>query len=283
MAITHADATATQAVERYLLGELSAEERDQFEAHAFDCVECAEDLKAAAMFLDTSRSVLGEDPLARSAFVRSAMARSTWDPSATGRSATVQSDTPSGSAEAANSPSPRAQAARHAGRGWRAWLNPAALMPSYALVPAMVLLLGFTLYQNLVTLPALRNSSAPRALSAFSFVSSGTRGATPMVIAAPPRQPFLLFFDIPPGGRFTSYHCAIVAEDGTPQVTVDVSAAQARDTVQLFVPAARLHPGPHTLVITGDTTGETGAAVAAAAMTAKQEIARYPFVLQGGA
>ena len=77
---------------------------------------------------------------------------------------------------------------------WRDWLTlpswaPSSAIPTYALASAFVLLLGFSLYQNVVTLPALRQSSAPRALSAFSFVSSGTRGATALVIAAPTRQP----------------------------------------------------------------------------------------------
>jgi hypothetical protein len=240
--MTHEDAVAMQAVERYLLGELTADERDQFEAHVFDCVACAEDLKAAALFLDSSRSVLRDSSGAGPA--------------------------------AARAVTPVADVAPR--RGWLAWLNPASLIPSYALLPVTVVLLGFTLYQNLVTLPALRQSSAPRALSAFSFVSSGTRGATPMAIAAPSGQPFLLFFDIPPGGRFTSYHCTIRSEDSVaePQlVSVDVSSAQARDTVQLFIPASRLRPGRYALVITGDDS--SGA-------SAKQEIARYPFVLQGG-
>ena len=145
--MTHADATSTQAVERYLLGELSPEQRDEFEEHAFDCRACAEDLKAGAVFLDNSRAVLRE-------------------------------------------PAPTAEQRPR----WLAWLSPTSFVPTYAWASAFVLLLGFSLYQNLVTLPALRNSSAPRALSAFSFVSSGTRGATPLVIAAPARQPFLLFF-----------------------------------------------------------------------------------------
>jgi hypothetical protein len=269
MAMTHADAAATQAVERYLLGELSADQRDAFEAHAFDCTACAEELQATAIFLDTSRSVLREDPLALTAAAEAA-ARAAAAVRPTGSPGTTTA----------------------AAGGWRAWLRPSALLPAYALVPALVLLVGFTLYQNLVTIPALRDVSAPRALSSFSFVSSGTRGATAMVIAAPARQPFLLFFDIPPDtgagapsgghGRFATYHCAIVAADGTAQVAVDVPAAQARDTVQLFVPAARLRPGPHTLVITGENDG-AGAAVAGGAGTVRQEIARYPFVLQGGA
>jgi anti-sigma factor RsiW len=227
-AMTHADAASTQAVERYLLGELSPEERDAFEAHAFDCTDCAADLQAAATFLDASRAVLREDPLAMATVIGA----------------------------------PRG--------GWFAWLRPVSAWPTYAFASAFVVLLAFTSYQNLVTLPALRNSSAPRALSAFSFVSSGTRGATPMVIAAPPRQPFLLFFDIPPGGGYATYHCGIVGADGTPELAIDVSAAQARDTVQLFVPASRLAAGTHALVITGDGADGT------------REIARYPFVLHGG-
>ncbi len=235
-AMTHADAASTQAVERYLLGELSPQQRDEFETHVFDCLECADDLKAAALFLDNSRLELRElPPLAGPA-----------------TPAAVMKQTPR----------------------WRAWLTPPALMPAYGWASAFLLLLGFSLYQNLVTLPALRNSSAPRALSAFSFVSSGTRGATPLVIAAPARKPFLLFFDIPPGGQFASYHCVIAAADGKPEVGIDVTAAQARDTVQLFVPAGGLSAGPHTLVITG-TAGSGGAD------RINQEIARYPFVLQG--
>jgi hypothetical protein len=53
---------------------------------------------------------------------------------------------------------------------------------------------------------------------------------------------------------------------------VDVSAAQARDTVQLFVPAGGLAAAPYTLIITG----------VAGAEGTSQEIARYPFVLHGG-
>jgi putative zinc finger protein len=235
--MTHAEAEETQAVERYLLGELSDDERDQFEAHLFDCLTCAEDLKDAATFVDTSRDLL----------------RST-------RSAAV-ADPGTSVAAATRAGGPR--------RRWLTWLDLSSLQPVFAAaVPAFLIVLGFALYQNLVTIPALRDSSSPRALSSFSFVSSGARaGGTPLVIDTPPRQPFLMFFDIPPGGHYASYHCAIVRDDtNTPEVSVEVSAEQARDTVQMFVPASRLHAGSHTLVITGDP---------------QHEIARYPFVLQG--
>ncbi len=43
------------AVEKYLLGEMTAAQREEFEAHLFDCEECAADLKATAAFLDAAK------------------------------------------------------------------------------------------------------------------------------------------------------------------------------------------------------------------------------------
>jgi hypothetical protein len=40
--MNHADAAATLAVERYLLGEMTDNERPAFEEHYFGCVECAD-------------------------------------------------------------------------------------------------------------------------------------------------------------------------------------------------------------------------------------------------
>jgi hypothetical protein len=57
----HNRATETQAVERYLLGEMPPEERDDFEGHYFACAECAKDVRAAARFRANAREVL-RDP-----------------------------------------------------------------------------------------------------------------------------------------------------------------------------------------------------------------------------
>jgi hypothetical protein len=53
----HAEAVENQAVERYLLEELTAAEVDSFEEHYFDCAECAEDLRAGAALLDGGRTI----------------------------------------------------------------------------------------------------------------------------------------------------------------------------------------------------------------------------------
>ena len=48
----HREAVDTLAMERYLLEEMTGEERDAFEAHVFSCAECAEDARLAAMMRD---------------------------------------------------------------------------------------------------------------------------------------------------------------------------------------------------------------------------------------
>jgi hypothetical protein len=56
----HGEALQQKATERYLLDELDPEVKDQFEEHLFDCQECALDVRAAAMFVEQSKIVLGD-------------------------------------------------------------------------------------------------------------------------------------------------------------------------------------------------------------------------------
>jgi hypothetical protein len=51
----HSEAVQQMATERFLLDELTPEERDEFEAHLFDCPECALDLRAGAAFVDEAK------------------------------------------------------------------------------------------------------------------------------------------------------------------------------------------------------------------------------------
>ncbi len=56
----HPEAVRLQAAEKYVLGELPPELREQFEEHCCDCSECARDLKALATFVTASRMVFDE-------------------------------------------------------------------------------------------------------------------------------------------------------------------------------------------------------------------------------
>jgi len=54
----HNQVIQMQAAVKYVLGELSPVQREEYEEHYFDCSECAVDLKALATFADTAREVL---------------------------------------------------------------------------------------------------------------------------------------------------------------------------------------------------------------------------------
>jgi Putative zinc-finger len=91
----HQQALETKASERYLLGEMSEPERFDFEAHYFDCTECADDVRTGVALARGIKAVCAEDAALRPhpAVVREV---------------------------------PR--------RGWFAWLSPAALVPSTAAI-----------------------------------------------------------------------------------------------------------------------------------------------------
>jgi hypothetical protein len=59
--MNHAQAIQTQAAEKYLLGEFSAAEQDEFAEHFFDCEECAKDVRLTALFMDTAKRVMAAD------------------------------------------------------------------------------------------------------------------------------------------------------------------------------------------------------------------------------
>ena len=57
----HQEAIQMLAAERYLLGELTDAERDQFEEHFFDCPECAEDVRGGNILTANLRAVFADN------------------------------------------------------------------------------------------------------------------------------------------------------------------------------------------------------------------------------
>jgi hypothetical protein len=60
--MSHEQAVNKQAAERYVLAELSQEEREAFEGHYFDCPACFEQVQLGAEFLHHTRDVLDPEP-----------------------------------------------------------------------------------------------------------------------------------------------------------------------------------------------------------------------------
>ena len=56
----HREATRITAVEKYLLGELPDDQRENFEEHFFSCAECSEQVRLGAMFQANARSLVQE-------------------------------------------------------------------------------------------------------------------------------------------------------------------------------------------------------------------------------
>jgi len=58
--MNHSVVVRNKMTERYLLDELDPKQRDEFEEHLFDCQDCAEDVRAGAIFVEQSKVVLAE-------------------------------------------------------------------------------------------------------------------------------------------------------------------------------------------------------------------------------
>jgi hypothetical protein len=81
----HGEAMEMQVIEKYLLGELSASQVNEFEEHYFDCEECANDLRMTSQFLDTSKKVLATEQVTKPKPIQ----RRGWLPSAYGIAASI--------------------------------------------------------------------------------------------------------------------------------------------------------------------------------------------------
>lgn len=151
--------------------------------------------------------------------------------------------------------------------GWlEAWFRPQILVPVLA---ALVLIV---VYQNVVSIPQLRNTSgsmaAPQTLQSFSLVA--TRGGEPRKIQVPASSPFSLYVDVPPGGSYSAYSLQVVDAAGKSQFSLQISAAQAKDTVQILVPGSKLSAGNYTLEVRGEDASGAAANL----------VANFPFSLE---
>ncbi|HET7437123.1 MAG TPA: zf-HC2 domain-containing protein [Thermoanaerobaculia bacterium] len=132
---------------------------------------------------------------------------------------------------------------------------------------AAAALLAFVGYQNAIVIPrmgaALQLAREPHVVRAQRLTEQ-TRGNA-AVVNATAAQPLLLDIDIPPDSPSSRYICTIVNRRGEISKAMFVSAAEARDTVQITIPAGALDPGDYTLRV---ATAE-GVAVAS-----------YPFAIR---
>ncbi len=159
------------------------------------------------------------------------------------------------------------KAARSRGKWWNAWLRPAIAVPAFAV------LLAFVAYQNFAVLPGLHQQAAwaqtPRVLASVSLMGANTRGGSTPAVTVHPDAPFLLFLDIPPDSRSSSYIAKLYGPTGALQWSLPITASAASDTVSLRSPGMNHDPGLYTLVVSSVNAGGTQ----------ESAVARYPFEL----
>lgn len=211
----HGEALQMMAAERYLLDELTPEERDAFELHMFGCQECALDLRAGAAFIHEAKSVLPE-----------------LEPQ------------PSRSIPG----KPAAKQSTERRKGWSFLWQPAFALPVFALMLAVIA------YQNFSAIPSLRRAASEPKVLYSNPIHVGTRGAAHTAVQADRREGFALSLDLPQSSTYSSFAFALSDSSGKQFWTHTVNRpTEDEGIVSLIVPSSGLQPGSYTLAIAGVT------------------------------
>src|SRR5882757_5019915 len=133
--------------------------------------------------------------------------------------------------------------------GWLRWLRPAIAIPVLA---TLLLVVG---YQNLVMIPQLKESPAPRVLPMFSLISANTRGETVPAFTTQPNQPVGLYVDVPADAAYSTYEIALVDPWGKITPVRSLRYDEAQKTQVVVVNPSKIS-GKYILVISGQTNSQ---------------------------
>jgi Putative zinc-finger len=129
---------------------------------------------------------------------------------------------------------------------WSRWLRPAFAIPVMA---ALLLIVG---YQNLVMIPRLKESQAPRVLPMFSLIAANTRGENVPELVAHPDEPVGLYVDVPADPAYSTYGLGLEEPSGKTIPLRSLNSAEAQKTQVVIVNPGKM-AGQYVLVITGQT------------------------------
>jgi len=148
--------------------------------------------------------------------------------------------------------------------GWLRWLRPAIAIP---LLATLLLIVG---YQNLVIIPQLKESRAPRVLPMFSLISANTRGETVPEFTTQPNQPVGLYVDVPAEAAYSTYGISLLDPSGKTTPLRSLSYAEAQKTQVLVInPGAA---GNYAVVVLGQSKSDVGSSTG-------KELARMQFTV----
>lgn len=213
----HGEAVQKMAAERYLLDELTSDEREAFEEHFFDCPECAVDLRVGAAFVDEAKVQLPElvAPLPHPAPGGSQKPKRNWN-------------------------------------YWPAWCRPAFAVPAFAALLVVAGYQNLVTYPALRSaadqprlLPSVPLRGATRGGSRLSVTSDTKHGvALPIILSQPAGSALYSTYSFElfdPQGK-------LVWSGSSPAPGDSESDNQP---LSLVIPGAMLRNGSYTIVVSG--------------------------------
>jgi hypothetical protein len=215
----HEPAIRNLAVESYLLGEMSAGERESFEEHYFECSICAEDLRAATQFIEDAKDLMAAEASA---------------PAVPANAGTVKAPQPSG-------------------WNWLGWLRPQA---AAALLAVLVVVVGVETFS---TIPGLRRQveefETPRTVKSI-VLRPVTRGdaSTVRIVAG---EAVVLVFDPPESPELASgtpLRFTVKSADGRTVFELPGETPNPGERITLSVPRLTMPPGDYSLIVQSATS-----------------------------
>lgn len=162
------------------------------------------------------------------------------------------------------------QAAAPAGRRWLAWFKPIVAVPAFAVLLIVVA------YQNMITIPRVKQEAMLGAgqvlTSVFSLQMANTRGGEEVKVSVHPYESFGLKFDFTTAKAFNSYLCELQDESGRTLVQETLPGTSANQEAELVVRGGLVKPGKYSLVFTG-VPGSNG-------QGAREEVLRLGFSVE---
>jgi hypothetical protein len=209
----HNEAVEQMTAERYLMDELTPDAREEFEEHLFGCPECAQDIRAAAAFVDEAKIQLPA----------------------------LTDNLPAPPSAGVGKPKVKRD-------HWLSRWRPVFAVPAFA---ALVIVIGYQNLVTLPALSVA--ASQPRLLPWFPLRSTERGSGHLSVTADREHGVALpVDLSQPPGtASYTSFTFVLIDPQGRPVWTGSIAAPPNDQRFSLAIPGAMLRTGKYTVAVSG--------------------------------
>lgn len=209
----HNEAVRLQAAAKYLCGELTRVQRDDYEEHYFDCPTCAEELKTTAAFMESAKQVVRESSIQATENNRVSQQKA----------------------------------------GWLAWLRPAFAVPVFAALVLLVGYQNTITIPKLKSSSSEAAEIVRSSVHLFGSTRGARDDGGPAAKLQLRRgESFMLDFDFTPSRTLKSYSWQLQDKDGHTVKKGVMPGEDSNQAVRLAVMGGVEIPGTYSLAFLGD-------------------------------